>query len=558
MVSWSGKRIKSLRLFRKVATQGQEHIPFIVLYCIALYMCYNTIGEQYTEALSKAESLEINIVDSQEKLRQAAEAFLGSVAAPASGVTPTTSTFTPSFFVPSQWIPGFWPSIFLGLVAIFHALLLLMQRWSLRFATMIKYRPEESAADATHALVVPLPHLGKEELVKIDRSLGGAIYFEFHRRKYIFDSKSNRFEKVRCRVDHKVEHYVGWRGLPSMKLFEQLKDLYGPNQFKMASPSFGELYVAQLTSPFTVFQIFSTILWLLDEYWKYSLFNLFMILTFEATTVFSRMKSLGTLKAMGNEARHIFVYREGNWIETSTEELVPGDLFSLVTTHGDIVPCDALLIRGSAVLNEASLTGESVPQMKDGLITVKKDKDISVSIKSTHKAYTLFGGTRVLQVSGTMFAGDESEAILVVEGVPSPPDGGCICYCVRTGFSSSQGKLVRMIENSTAQVSGDVRDTTLLLLFLLVFALSASGYVLYRGMLDGTKSRYQLLLHCILIVTSVIPPELPMQTALAVNSSLMTLMQLQIFCTEPFRVPVFKYHFLKSVSFTFVVDRRES
>ena len=97
---------------------------------------------------------------------------------------------------------------------------------------------------------------------------------------------------------------------------------------------------------------------------------------------------------------------------------------------------------------------------------------------------------------------------------------------------------MRMIENSTASVHSDTRDTALLLLLLLVFALSASGYVLYKGMQQGTQSRYQLLLHCILIITSVIPPELPMQTALAVNSSLMTLMKMQIFCTEPFRVPI--------------------
>jgi manganese-transporting P-type ATPase len=83
-----------------------------------------------------------------------------------------------------------------------------------------------------------------------------------------------------------------------------------------------------------------------------------------------------------------------------------------------------------------------------------------------------------------------------------------------------------------------VRDTALLLLLLLIFALAASGYVLKKGMEDGNKSKYQLLLHCVLIITSVIPPELPMQMALAVNSALITLMRMQIFCTEPFRVPI--------------------
>jgi manganese-transporting P-type ATPase len=122
--------------------------------------------------------------------------------------------------------------------------------------------------------------------------------------------------------------------------------------------------------------------------------------------------------------------------------------------------------------------------------------------------------------------------------VPPAPDGGCVCYALRTGFSSSQGKLVRMIEGSTESVRTDTRDTALLLLLLLVFAVAASGYVLKKGMEDGDKSKYQLLLHCVLIITSVIPPELPMQMALAVNSALITLMKMQIFCTEPFRVPV--------------------
>ena len=56
------------------------------------------------------------------------------------------------------------------------------------------------------------------------------------------------------------------------------------------------------------------------------------------------------------------------WELSKTTELVPGDVFSLLATKdNDIVPCDCLLLRGSAVVNEATLTGESIPQMKDAV-----------------------------------------------------------------------------------------------------------------------------------------------------------------------------------------------
>lgn len=73
---------------------------------------------------------------------------------------------------------------------------------------------------------------------------------------------------------------------------------------------------------------------------------------------------------------------------------------------------------------------------------------------------------------------------------------------------------------------------------LFCFAVVSSGYVLYDGLQKKEKTTHEILLKCVIIITSVVPRQLPMQMAMAVNMALMSLTKAGIFCTEPHRVPM--------------------
>jgi len=99
-----------------------------------------------------------------------------------------------------------------------------------------------------------------------------------------------------------------------------------------------------------------------------------------------------------------------------------------------------------------------------------------------------------------------------------------------------------MIEFSQQAVTGDSKETGLALLLLFVFALIAAGYVLKEGLRKKEKTTHEILLKCVIIITSVVPRQFPMQMAVAVNMALMALSKV-ILIAILLLLPCYRYRY---------------
>lgn len=436
-----------------------------------------------------------------------------------------------------------WTFVWVATIVTLQSLTWLSTKWSVNLQASFTTVKAPNVESAQLIKVIPIANAGAPSICKLirdDRVGRDNLSFLFQKRRFIYYAETKSFAPLKYALDSEkkplIETFQKSQGLTTKAEIDRLQEHYGSNTFDIPVPTFLELFQEHAVAPFFVFQIFCVGLWLLDEYWYYSLFTLFMLVAFESTVVWQRQRTLSEFRGMSIKPYDIYVYRDNKWQQIKSDELLPGDLASVERTKEDSgVACDMVLVEGTAIVNEAMLSGESTPLLKDSLQL--RPGNVPIDPEGLDKNTFLWGGTKVLQVTHATTGDDVTDAPPpVTSGVPSPPDNGAMAVVVKTGFETNQGSLVRTMIFATERVSADNAEALYFILFLLIFALAASWYVWQEGV-EKDRKRSKLLLDCVLIITSVVPPELPMELSLAVNTSLAALSKFAIFCTEPFRIP---------------------
>ncbi|KAI9270803.1 hypothetical protein BDA99DRAFT_460449 [Phascolomyces articulosus] len=253
---------------------------------------------------------------------------------------------------------------------------------------------------------------------------GDLRYFEYQCMRYVFNADKHRFEPYEFDLGSTNSKLHGYVGGMTTEDAAQRQGLLGSNIIKVRVPTIPVAIAQEFSSFLYLYQMMCMWVWYYFQYFQMGLVQTCIILVSAFVRVILRLRAEYRIKSMAEHVDQVCVLRDGEWKEgISSGDLVPGDVFEV--REKTQLPCDAVILSGTVVVNESSLTGEAMPIRK-----IEMNNDDSVyDMMGQGKINTLFAGTTVMQI--TPNSSDKS--------------GRVRALALRTGISSEKGMLIHKI-----------------------------------------------------------------------------------------------------------------
>jgi magnesium-transporting ATPase (P-type) len=319
--------------------------------------------------------------------------------------------------------------------------------------------------NATHIIITGTREGGFEAPVKHE---DGIRFFEYKKQRFVYRDHFWAFVIQNATLVKTPSQLHQMRlGKSTEDAIHQSK-LSGKNQILIDDTPVFSMIALKCSEAFYLFQMASVSIWVYIGYTTYAILILIMSIFSIAWEVYQAKTNEEQLRSLTKQEAQFYVLRDGVPHRVASEDLVIGDIVLLdysTTPQDTKLPCDMVLIQGECVVDESSLTGETIPILKIPL-PKQGEGDERVDI-DRNKGNVLFGGSTIKQLKPrddrfrTPTIVDEQHNILKTSTSADPTagmntsevelhqlpskNGSVLAIVFSTGFSTAKGQLFRSI-----------------------------------------------------------------------------------------------------------------
>lgn len=370
----------------------------------------------------------------------------------------------------------------------------------------------------------PCPQPIQDENSSFNRSIlkpeGKVRYLDVQKIRYVWIPSISMFKKIGILDESLSCADVHTKYGFGLRKEEQdiRRQICGFNTITVKVIPIWKLLFREVFNPFYVFQVYSLSIWIATAYYEYSLAILLMTFLSISATVYNLRKQSVKLHKMSASYNSIMVtvlHKNGEVEEVQSQSLVPGDVIVL-GRNKLFLPCDAILLSGGCTVNEAMLTGESIPVTKTPLPNIDNSIPWMAHSGDDYRRHVLFCGTEVIQTKGN---GQDLVKAVVLQ----------------TGFNTAKGDLVRFILYNKPMNVKLHKEALRFLSVLVCVAVCAVIYTAIVFKMNGA-SVHDIVLMSLLMLTAAVNAALPATITLGLLYGQTRLKKLGIFCISPQRI----------------------